>query len=198
VVQGAAVSAEIIDADPSLRLICCARGGPVNIDVGAASARGIPVVTTPGKNADAVAELAIAFMVMLARRLPEAIRHVESGGIFGHDNYEGSGWFGHDLAGMTLGLVGFGQIGRRVTERARAFGMGVLAFDPYVDQAAVTEGGATPMYQVCGKRSLPNVTLGMGHPSSGAHAPNEHILVDNYFKGIRATVSFFAKYATAT
>lgn len=145
VVQGAAVSAEVIDADPSLRLICCARGGPVNIDVGAASARGIPVVTTPGKNADAVAELAIAFMVMLARRLPEAIRHVESGGIFGHDNYEGSGWFGHDLAGMTLGLVGFGQIGRRVTERARAFGMGVLAFDPYVDGAAVTEGGATPV-----------------------------------------------------
>ena len=53
------------------------------------------------------------------------------------------------------------------------------------------------MYQVCGKRSLPNVTLGMGHPNSGAHAPNEHILVDNYFKGIRATVAFFGKYATA-
>lgn len=61
-----------------------------------------------------------------------------------------------------------------------------------------SSGGTSPMYQVCGKRSLPNVTLGMGHPDSGAHAPNEHILIDNYFKGIRATVSFFAKYATAT
>jgi D-3-phosphoglycerate dehydrogenase / 2-oxoglutarate reductase len=143
VVQGASVSAEVIDSDPALRLICCARGGPVNIDVPAASSRAIPVVTTPGKNADAVAELAIAFMVMLARRLPEAIRHVGSGGIFGHDNYEGAGWFGHDLAGMTLGLVGFGQIGHRVTARARAFGMRVLAFDPFVDAAAVEAGGAT-------------------------------------------------------
>lgn len=61
-----------------------------------------------------------------------------------------------------------------------------------------SSGGTSPMYQVCGKRSLPNVSLGMGHPASGAHAPNEHILIDNYFKGIRATVSFFAKYATAT
>ena len=61
-----------------------------------------------------------------------------------------------------------------------------------------SSGGTSPMYQVCGKLSLPNVTLGMGHPDSGAHAPNEHILIDNYFKGIRATVSFFAKYATAT
>lgn len=60
-----------------------------------------------------------------------------------------------------------------------------------------SSGGTSPMYQVCGKHSLPNVTLGMGHPSSGAHAPNEHILVENYFKGIRATVAFFGKYATA-
>jgi acetylornithine deacetylase/succinyl-diaminopimelate desuccinylase-like protein len=52
------------------------------------------------------------------------------------------------------------------------------------------------MWQVCGKRSLANVTLGMGHPNSGAHAPNENILLENYFKCIRATVSFFGKYAT--
>ncbi len=123
VVQGAPVSDAVLDAAPALRLVCCARGGPVNVDVAAATARGIPVVTTPGKNADAVAELTIAFMVMLARRLPEVIRHVESGGEFGHDNYEGAHWFGHDLAGHTLGIVGFGQIGRRVATRAYAFGM---------------------------------------------------------------------------
>lgn len=60
-----------------------------------------------------------------------------------------------------------------------------------------SSGGTSPMYQVCGRHSLANVTLGMGHPGSGAHAPNEHILLDNYFKGIRATVSLFQKYATA-
>jgi len=89
----------VLDADPNLRLICCARGGPVNVDVRAATERSIPVVTTPGKNADAVAELTIAFLIMLARRLPEVIRYVESGGEFAHDNYEGARWFGHDLAG---------------------------------------------------------------------------------------------------
>ena len=59
-----------------------------------------------------------------------------------------------------------------------------------------SSGGTSPMWQVCGKRSLANVTLGMGHPNSGAHAPNENILLENYFKCIRATVSFFGKYAT--
>jgi D-3-phosphoglycerate dehydrogenase / 2-oxoglutarate reductase len=87
VVQGAPVSDAVLDASPALRLVCCARGGPVNVDVTAATERGIPVVTTPGKNADAVAELTVAFMVMLARRLPEVVRHVEAGGEFGHDNY---------------------------------------------------------------------------------------------------------------
>ena len=89
VVQAAPVTDAVLAAPP-LRLICCARGGPVNVDVAAATERGIPVVTTPGKNADAVAELTIAFMVMLARRFPEAMRHAESGGGFGHDNYEGA------------------------------------------------------------------------------------------------------------
>ena len=86
--------------------------------------------TTPGKNAEAVAELTIAFMVMLARRLPEVMRHVEAGGEFGHDNYEGAQWFGHDLAGHTLGLVGFGHVGRRVAARALAFGMRVVVLRP--------------------------------------------------------------------
>jgi D-3-phosphoglycerate dehydrogenase / 2-oxoglutarate reductase len=141
VVQGAPVTDAVLDAAPGLRLICCARGGPVNIDVAAATARGIPVVITPGKNADAVAELTIAFLIMLARRLPEVIRHVEGGGAFGHDNYEGAQWFGHDLAGQTLGLVGYGQVGRRVALRALPFGMRVLAFDPFVEPGALVADG---------------------------------------------------------
>ena len=141
VVQGAGVTDAVLATSPNLRLVGCARGGPVNVDLAAASALGIPVVTSPGKNADAVAELTIGFMVMLARRLPEIVRHVEGGGEFGHDNYEGAHWFGHDLAGHTLGLVGFGQIGRRVAVRARAFGMSVLVFDPFVDPAVIEAGG---------------------------------------------------------
>jgi D-3-phosphoglycerate dehydrogenase len=145
VVQGAPVTEGVLDADPRLRLICCARGGPVNVDVQAATDRSIPVVTTPGKNADAVAELTIAFLIMLARRLPEVIRYVEGGGEFAHDNYEGARWFGHDLSGKVLGLVGYGQVGRRVAIRALAFGMRVVAFDPFVEPGAMTADGAEPI-----------------------------------------------------
>ena len=144
VVQGAAVTDAVLDAAP-LRLVCCARGGPVNIDVAAATERGIPVVTTPGKNADAVAELTMAFLVMLARQLPVVIRYVEGGGEFAHDNYEGAKWFGHDLAGHTLGLVGLGQIGHRVAARALAFGMRVVGYDPYLHDAAMRAVGADPV-----------------------------------------------------
>jgi D-3-phosphoglycerate dehydrogenase / 2-oxoglutarate reductase len=142
VVQGAPVTDAVLGATPSLRLVCCARGGPVNVDVDAATARRIPVVTTPGKNADAVAELTIGFLIMLARRLPEVLRHVEGGGEFGHDNYEGARWFGHDLAGKTLGLIGYGQVGRRVAARARAFGMNVVVSDPFVDATSIEADGA--------------------------------------------------------
>jgi len=144
VLQGAAVTDAVLDASPELRLVCCARGGPVNVDLVAATERGIPVVTTPGKNADAVADLTIAFVIMLTRRLPEVARFIEGGGEFGHDNYEGRSWFGHDLAGMVLGLVGCGQVGRRVAQRARAFGMRVLAHDPFLGVGALTEVGAEP------------------------------------------------------
>jgi phosphoglycerate dehydrogenase-like enzyme len=78
---------------------------------------------------------------MLARRLPEVLRHVESGGEFAHDNYEGARWFGHDLAGKVLGLVGYGQVGRRVAARARAFEMRVVAHDPFVAREALIAEG---------------------------------------------------------
>lgn len=59
-----------------------------------------------------------------------------------------------------------------------------------------TSGGTSPMWQVCAKRKLANVTLGMGHPGSGAHAPNENILLDNYWRALRATVDLYGRYAT--
>ena len=59
-----------------------------------------------------------------------------------------------------------------------------------------TSGGTSPMWAVCHRRSLANVTLGMGHPGYGAHAPNEHILLANYWKAIRATVRLYSLFAT--
>jgi D-3-phosphoglycerate dehydrogenase len=136
-VHGAPVTDEVLDASAELRLVCCARGGPVNVDVAALSARGLPLVNTPGKNAEAVADLTLAFLVMLARRLPRAQRFLEEGNRV-RDNWDGAQFIGSDLRGHTLGLVGYGQVGSRVAERARAFGMTVLVHDPY---ARTGDGG---------------------------------------------------------
>jgi D-3-phosphoglycerate dehydrogenase len=130
-VHAAPVTDEVLAAGASLRLVACARGGPVNVDVEAATARGLPVVCTPGKNAEAVADLTLGLIVMLARRLPRALRHTADGRPIGASVVEGAEFFGRDLGGLTLGLVGYGRVAQRVAGRAVAFGMDVVAFDPY-------------------------------------------------------------------
>lgn len=132
IVHGAPVTQEVLAAAHSLRLICCARGGPVNVDVAAASARQIPLVNTPGKNAESVADQALGFMIMLARGFPKAQRFLIEGGTLGESAFEGARFIGHDLGGHVLGLVGFGNVGSRVHRRALAFGMRVVVYDPYV------------------------------------------------------------------
>ena len=131
VVQGAPVTDEVLDASRELGLVCCARGGPVNVDIEAVTTRGLPLVTTPGKNAEAVADLTVAFLVMLARLVRKGQRFIETGGLV-RDNWYGAHFMGHDLRGRTLGIVGYGQIGARVANRARGFGMEMLVYDPYV------------------------------------------------------------------
>jgi D-3-phosphoglycerate dehydrogenase len=136
IVQGAPVSAEVLDAAP-LRLVCCARGGPVNVDVAAATERGIPVVNTPGKNAEAVAELTIAFALLLIRSVPRAWRHLLDGGSFPESVFDGREFFGREAAGVTMGLVGLGHVGREVAVRARALGFNLLGSDPYAPEPAI-------------------------------------------------------------
>jgi D-3-phosphoglycerate dehydrogenase len=138
VVHGAPVSAEALDA-PGLRLVCCARGGPVNVDVTAATARGIPVAITPGKNAEAVAELTIAFALMLIRGVPRASRYIADGGTLAESTYEGVEFIGREAPSTVLGLVGLGHVGRHVATRAIALGFGVIAHDP-ITPAIVPDG----------------------------------------------------------
>jgi D-3-phosphoglycerate dehydrogenase / 2-oxoglutarate reductase len=138
VVHGAPVSAEALGV-PGLRLVCCARGGPVNVDVAAATERGIPVAITPGKNAEAVAELTIAFALMLIRGVPRASRYITDGGTLAESNYEGGEFLGREAPGTVLGLVGLGHVGRHVATRALALGFDVVAHDPVIP-AAVPDG----------------------------------------------------------
>jgi D-3-phosphoglycerate dehydrogenase / 2-oxoglutarate reductase len=120
-----------------LRLVCCARGGPVNVDVMAATDRGIPVANTPGKNAEAVADLTIAFALLLLRKVPRASRHLLEGGAFTESVFDGREFFGREAAGVTLGLVGLGYVGREVAWRAQALGFKLIASDPWVSDPAV-------------------------------------------------------------
>lgn len=129
VVHGAPVSAEVLDAAP-LRLVCCARGGPVNVDVAAATTRGIPVAAAPGRNARAVAELTLAFALMLIRHVPTASRRILGGGPHAGSTFEGREFIGSEAASITLGLVGIGHVGQEVAIRAQALGFTVLACDP--------------------------------------------------------------------
>jgi D-3-phosphoglycerate dehydrogenase len=119
------VTARVLGAAPRLKVIVRTGVGYDTIDVQAASARRIPVCITPGANRISVAELTFALMLSLVRNLLQQLDIVQRGG-----------WkptMGSELAGKTLGIVGLGQIGKTVAQRARAFEMRVLAADPYPD-----------------------------------------------------------------
>jgi D-3-phosphoglycerate dehydrogenase len=131
------IDAKTITAAGRLRLIGRAGVGVENVDVHAASARGIVVLNTPSANSIAVAELAMALMLALTRKIIPADISVKAG------RWEKSALAGHELGGKTLGLVGLGRIGREVAQRATAFAMRVVAFDPYVTKAAAEAMGVT-------------------------------------------------------
>ena len=117
--------------DPSpLRFIGLCRQATAQIDLDAAQARGVTVVNTPGRNANAVAELTIGLALSLARRIPEAGAYVR-GGAWDHPLAAYTEMRGVELAGKTMGIVGMGAVGKLVARKARALGMRVLGHDPY-------------------------------------------------------------------
>ncbi len=118
------VTAEVIAGAGSLRVVVRAGTGLDNVDLAAARARGVVVRNTPAANAVSVAELTLGLMLAYERHLVPAASDLRAG------RWEKSRWAGRELAGRTLGLVGFGRIGREVAVRARAFGMEVSACDP--------------------------------------------------------------------
>ena len=131
---GARIGARLIEEAPELRVIGRSGVGVDRVDVDAATRRGIPVVITPDAGAQAVAEGAIAMMLSLAKRLPLLDRATREGRWEERDRVEIG-----DFEGSTLGIVGLGRIGRRVAELARPFGMRVVAYDPFAEDAIDVE-----------------------------------------------------------
>lgn len=140
----APVSRSVIDAAPNLKLIACARGGPVNVNVDYAASRGIAVVYTPGRNADAVADITIGMMIVQARSMFRAANTLRHDPDLAWNREERKTYVGTELPGKTLGLVGFGAVGRKVVRRALGFDMRVLVYDPYIDPQSISETGAEP------------------------------------------------------
>lgn len=125
---------EVFDDPSPLRFIGLCRNATNQIDLEAAAARGVTVVNTPGRNANAVAELVIGLALSLVRRIPSAHAYVRGGG-WEHPLAAYVDFRGAELSGRTMGIVGMGDIGRRVARLARAFGMRVLGYDPYAGGA---------------------------------------------------------------
>ncbi|HTQ20680.1 NAD(P)-dependent oxidoreductase [Mycobacterium sp.] len=119
----------------ALRAIASTRGDPNNVDIAGATAAGIPVLNTPARNADAVAELAVALLLAATRHLLTADSDVRSGNTFRDGVIPYQRFRGWEIAGLTAGLVGLGAVGRALRWRLVGLGMRVIAYDPYHDEA---------------------------------------------------------------
>ena len=135
--SGSQMNAQVIDAARNLRVIGRAGVGVDNVDLQAATRRGVLVMNSPGGNSIATAELAVALMLALSRNLAPADASMKAGA------WDRKSFAGVELYGKRLGVVGLGRVGREVAARCRAFGMEVQAFDPFVSPALAEQAHVT-------------------------------------------------------
>ena len=127
IIRSDKVTAEVLDAAPQLKIVVRAGAGFDNVDLEAATAHGVVVMNTPGQNSNAVAELAIAMMIFMART-------------------QFTPATGSEVQGKTLGIQAFGNVGRLVGAKAKALGMKVKALDPFLTDEQIAAGGAEPVH----------------------------------------------------
>lgn len=129
IIRSDKVDAEVLDAARNLKIVVRAGAGYDNIDLAAATTRGVSAQNTPGQNSNAVAELVFGLAVMMCRNM-----------------YNGTS--GTELKGKTLGIQAFGQVGRNVARIARGFEMNISALDPYCPDTVMEDAGVTPLHSV--------------------------------------------------
>lgn len=158
VVEAQALTKKVLEGAPGLKFIASVRTTPANIDLECCRALGIQVSTAPGRNAVAVVEMAVAFMLDCARSIPQAHHDIKTHGVTlprdcpPRDNEKDVIWVhphfttppyvkykGMEISGKILGLIGFGAIGKLLAPKARAFDMRVAVYDPYVDAATAAK-----------------------------------------------------------
>ena len=129
IIRSDKVTAEVLAAAPKLRIVVRAGAGYDNVDLAAATEHGVVVMNTPGQNSNAVAELAVAMMIFMART-------------------QFTPATGSEVQGKRLGIQAFGNVGRLVGAKAKALGMEVLALDPFLTPEQIEAGGARPVFSV--------------------------------------------------
>ncbi|MCR4910737.1 MAG: 3-phosphoglycerate dehydrogenase [Bacteroidales bacterium] len=129
IIRSDKVTAEVIAAAPKLKIVVRAGAGYDNVDLAAATGAGVVVMNTPGQNSNAVAELAIAMMIFMART-------------------QFTPATGSEVQGKTLGIQAFGNVGRLVGAKAKALGMKVKALDPFLSDEQIAAGGAEPVHSL--------------------------------------------------
>src|SRR5271167_3694822 len=130
------VTKKVIEAAPKLRVVGRAGVGVDNVDIEAATQHGTVVMNTPGGNTVTTAELSFAMLLSLARKVPQAHTSMAAG------KWDRKLFQGMELLGKTLGILGMGRIGSEVAKRALAFGMRVIAYDPYLTEDRARAVGA--------------------------------------------------------
>lgn len=143
IVRSTKVPAAVIDAAPKLKLIIRAGAGYDTIDIKHAAQKGVAVCNCPGTNSIAVAELAMGLLLALDRHIYDNVNDLRHG-IWNKSKYSKA----KGIFGRTLGIIGLGNIGKEVAKRAQAFGMKVLAFDPYAKAETFTALNITPYQDI--------------------------------------------------
>jgi D-3-phosphoglycerate dehydrogenase len=145
IVEADHVPASVIVGRPELRILATCRADPLNVDMDAATAAGIPVVHTPGRNAEAVADLTVGLIFNLMRGIVRADDDVRAGRWIVDGKIAYQRFRGREIRSLTVGLVGCGSVGRATAGRLNALRARVLAHDPFADPAAIRAAGAEPM-----------------------------------------------------
>ncbi|OIQ08141.1 putative 2-hydroxyacid dehydrogenase YoaD [Moorella thermoacetica] len=183
----APVTERVLASAPRLKVIGCARGGPVNINVNAATMRGIPVFYNPGRNAPVVAEftvgLILAEVLNIARAHTALINGIWRGDYYIYENT------GFELEGKIAGIIGLGAVGRRVAHLLKAFGMRILAFDPYVSEDVFTACGAEKVSLEMLLKNADVVTL------HARHTPETAKIINNRTLALMKPTAYFVNTA---
>jgi D-3-phosphoglycerate dehydrogenase len=144
IVEADHVPGMLVAARPAISVVASCRADPVNIDIEAATAAGVPVVHAPGRNAEGVADLAIGLIYSLLRGIVRADDDVRAGRWIVDGRIAYQRLQGRELRSLTVGLVGCGAVGQAAARRLSVLADRVLVFDPYADEAAVRAVGAEP------------------------------------------------------